>query len=143
MTGEGREDAKMARVRTKRFEKDGKTRERYWQLVWFARQYDELKRRERAWRAGDTDRSMAGDAMYSGRPDPTAQEGMRLASSPFAWKIAAIEQAAVAAAPAYSAHVLMSATRGCTWEELGPPCGRNQFLAARRRFFDELDVRVP
>lgn len=133
----------MARVRTKRFEKTGRTKERYQHLLWLARDYDNLKQQERAWRAGEMDRSRSGDSMYSGRPDPTAREGMRLASSPFAWKIAAIEQAAVCAAPGFSKQLLANVTRGRTWEELSPPCGRNQFYAARSRFFDELDARFP
>ena len=124
-------------------ERSGICRERYQQLLWFARQYDGLKRDERAWRAGEVDRISRGDTVYSGRPDPTAREGERLAASPYAWKIAAIEQAAIAADAALSRHILSNVTRGRTWEELQPPCGRNQFFAARRRFFDELNVRVP
>lgn len=133
----------MAKVRTKRYEQSGISRERYGQLVWFARQYDELKRREKAWRAGETERGGVGDTLYSGRPDPTAREGMRLVNSPYAWKIAAIEQAVIAAAPGLSACVLANVTRGSRYEEMQVPCGRNQFFAARRRFFDELDARVP
>ena len=133
----------MARVRVKRFEQRGISRERYGQLVWFARQYDELKRKERAWRAGEIDKVGSGNGAWAGRPDPTAQEGMRLANSPFSWKIAAIEQAAIAASPSMSEYVLMNVTQGRRYEEMQTPCGRNQFFAARRKFFDELDVRVP
>ena len=119
------------------------SRERYLQLAWFARQYDELKRREKAWRAGETERNGAGDVIYSGRPDPTASEGLRLANSPYAWKIAAIEQSAITAEHSLSTCLLANVTRGSRYEEMQVPCGRNQFFAARRRFFEELDARVP
>lgn len=112
------------------------------QLKWFARQYDELKRRETRFRLGDVDRR-PGNGGGIGHGDPTGSEAIRMASSPYAWKIAAIEQAAVTASPELCKWILKSVTEGVPLERLQPPCGKNQFYAARRRFFIELDSRMP
>lgn len=55
---------------------------------------------------------------------------------------AAIQAAAKAADEALAPYLLRHAARGTTYEQLSPPCGINQFYAARRRFFAELDRRV-
>lgn len=126
-----------------RLDSSGITRERYNQLKWIAREYDALRRREQAFRRGETDRREGGNGAWRGISDPTAEGGMRLANSPYAWKIAAIEQSAAAADPALCEYVLQNVTRGRRYEELDAPCGRNQFFRARRRFFEELDRRMP
>lgn len=124
-------------------ENDGISEKRYLQLKWFARQYGELKQAEAKFRRGEVDRMSAGNGEWNGTPDPTGNAGARLASSPYAWKISAIEQAALAADPSLCSWILRSVTEGVRLEYLGVPCGKNQFYAARRKFFVELDCRVP
>lgn len=126
-----------------RLENTGVSTARYEQLKWFARQYDELRRSEKAYRRGEVDKKGGGNGEWHGVSDPTASGGLRLASSPFAWKIAAIEQAAAAADPALCRYVLANVTRGQRYEDMPVPCGRNQFYRARQRFFVELDNRIP
>ena len=55
------------------------------------------------------------------------------------WKVAAIERAAMIAAPEYCRELLKNVTGDMSWEVIQPPCGRVQFYAARRRFFAALD----
>lgn len=133
----------MSRERNLKLEKYGISDARYKELLWLARQYDELKRKERAYRRGEVDRVGGGNGAWKGVSDPTAAGGMRLASSPYAWKIAAIEQAAAAADAGLCRHILDNVARGRTFEDMGPPCARNTFFAARARFFAELDRRYP
>lgn len=123
-------------------ENEGISEKRYLQLKWLARQYGELKQQEARFRRGEVDR-LSGSGEWNGAPDPTGNAGARLASSPYAWKISAIEQAAIAADPALSPWLLKNVTDGIRLEHLDVPCGRNQFFAARRKFFVELDCRVP
>lgn len=142
MIREGGATKAVGRVRTKRYEQAGISRERYRELVYAARQYAELKTLEKKWRAGEIDRRNRGCTFWR-RADPTGNEAARLAQSPYAWKIAAIEQAAVTAAPDICEYILRSVTRGERFEEMNVPCHRNTFFAARRRFFVELDARLP
>ena len=106
--------------------------------MWFARRYDEYKASERKWRAGEYDRVKTGNAAGRGHSDPTAAEGLRLASNPYTWKIAAINHAAIAADAALSPYILKNVTADMRYENMPVPCGRNQFFAARRRFFEQL-----
>jgi hypothetical protein len=106
--------------------------------MWFARRYDEYKASERKWRAGEYDRVKTGNTAGRGHSDPTAAEGLRLASNPYTWKIAAINHAAIAADAALSPYILKNVTADMRYENMPVPCGRNQFFAARRRFFEQL-----
>lgn len=105
-----------------------------------ARQYDQLKAAERRWRAGIYDRRAEGNRPGRGHSDPTAGEALRMASSPYAWKIAAIEQAAMAADMSLFPYILANVTRDMRFEDMDVPAGRNQFFDARRRFFEELHL---
>lgn len=55
----------------------------------------------------------------------------------------AVRAAAEAADPALCVYILRNVTRRVRYEEMPVPCGINQFFRARRRFFVELDQRVP
>lgn len=125
----------MAKVRANWYEKRGISKARYCELMWFARQYDEYKAAERRWRCGEYDRMAAGNSAGRGHSDPTANEAVRRASSPWTWKISAIEQAAIIAAPEYCAELLKNVTMDLTWEVIQPPASRERFYAARREFF--------
>lgn len=97
----------MAKIRTKRLEKQGISRERYQELVHFSRQYLEIRQRGGAdWRA---------------------------------WRVPVIEEAARAAQEDLFVYLLENVTSGRTYEQMQPPCGRNMFFAARKRYFIELD----
>lgn len=128
-----------ARVRANWYEKHGISKRLYQELMWFARGYDEYKAADRRWRSGEYDRIATGNVAGREHPDPTANEAIRRTSSPWAWKIAAIEQAAVIAAPGYCRELLKNVTGDMTWEVIQPPCGRAQFYAARREFFCALN----
>ena len=97
----------MAKIRTKRLEKQGISRERYQELLHFSRQYLEIKQR------GDADRH--------------------------AWRVPVIEEAARAAREDLFPYLLENVTTGRTYEQMNPPCGRNLFFEARKRYFVELD----
>lgn len=103
--------------------------------MWFARGYDEYKAADRRWRNGEYDRIAIGNAHGKNHSDPTANEALRRTASPSAWKIAAIEQAALLVAPGFGKELLKNVTGDMTWEVIQPPCGRAQFYAARREFF--------
>ena len=106
--------------------------------MWFARGYAEYKAADRKWKSGEYDRIATGNVAGRGHSDITASEAIRRASSPAAWKIAAIEQAAISAAPDLCKWLLKNVTQDMSWELIGPPCCRAVFYAARRRFFFEL-----
>ena len=87
--------------------KMGLSWERYQELLYFSRQYLEIKQ------IGDADRR--------------------------AWRVPVIEKAARAAREDLFPYLLENVTTGRTYEQLNPPCGRNQFFDARKRYFVELD----
>ena len=106
--------------------------------MWFSRRYDEFKAAERKWRVGEYDRVKSGNTAGYGHSDPTAGEAVRLASNPYTWKIAAINHAAITADAVLSPYILKNVTCDTRFENMPVPCGRNQFFAARRRFFEQL-----
>lgn len=112
--------------------------ERYSELKAMARRYDELKKLDGQWRRGELDKEYSGNTVWHGHSDPTAREGVRLAANPFAQKVAMIEQAAILADAEICRWVLRNVTQGVAYEKLNPPCDRNRFFRARRKFFVEL-----
>ena len=124
-----------AKVRANWYEKHGISKRLYQELMWFARGYSEYKAEDRRWRNGEYDRAASGKSAGCGHSDPTVNEAVRRVSSPSAWKVAAIEQAAIIAAPGFCKEILKNVTGDMTWEVIQPPCGRAQFYAARRKFF--------
>ena len=77
------------------------------ELLYFSRQYQEIRRR------GAADRR--------------------------AWCVSVIEKAARAAQEDIFPYLLENVTTGRTYEQMNPPCGRNLFFEARKRYFVELD----
>lgn len=130
------------RERKLKLEHEGITKERYTELLWASRQYEQLKAAERRRRNGEYDRTASGNTPGRGHSDPTASEAMRLATGPYAWKIAAIEQSAIAADSRLCKWILKNVTQGITYENMDVPCGRAQFYAARKNYFVELDKRI-
>lgn len=110
--------------------------------MWFARQYDEYKAADRKWRNGEYDRIAIGNTAGRAHSDPTANEAMRLVSSPWAWKVGAIEQAAALSAPGFCDALLKNVAQDLTWEHIGPPVARKQFYEARRKFYLELHLML-
>lgn len=110
--------------------------------MWFARRYEEFRAAARKYENGEYDRVRTGNTSGRGHADPTANEAMRRASNPHAWKTAVIEQAAAAADPSLCRYILMNVTKDVRFEDMPVPCGRNQFFAARKRFFVELHARL-
>lgn len=100
-----------------------------------------MVREEKKLRRGEIDRAEGGNAQWR-QPDPTGNAAIGIAMKSNAGRIKAIEDAARAAGPEIYRWLMRCVTRGETFEKLGPPCGRAQFYAARRRFFVELDARI-
>lgn len=124
------------------YERHGISKARYCELMWFARQYDEYKAADRKWRNGEYDRIATGNTAGRAHSDPTANEAMRIASSPWAWKVGAIEQAAALSAPGFCDALLKNVAQDMTWEYIGPPVARKQFYEARRKFYLELHLML-
>lgn len=99
----------MSKERIKRYERAGISKNRYGELKYIAKQYDELRSLGKVPSEGD----------------------MR--------KIQAIEAAARATDLDLCEWILQSVTAGKAFEQLNPPCGRVQFFRARTRFFIELN----
>lgn len=99
----------MPKERIKRYERVGISKNRYGELKYIAKQYDELQSLNKTPSEGDIR------------------------------KIQAIEVAAQAADSALFEWILQCVTAGKTFEQLNPPCGRVQFFRARTRFFIELN----
>ncbi len=131
----------MREERVKRYEQYGISKNRFLQLKYLARQYDEMRAYEGRLRRDEIDRVQPVNAKWHAK-DPTGNKAIRLATLSYADKIRAIEDSARAAAPGMERALLRCVTRGESWERIGPPCGRDQFYAMRRAFFVELDRRV-
>lgn len=131
----------MREERVKRYEKFGISKNRFLQLKYLARQYDELRAWESKLRSDELDRVQRANAAWHAK-DPTGNKAIRFVTLSNADKIRAIEDSARAAAPGMERALLRCVTRGESWERIAPPCGRDQFYAMRRRFFVELDLRV-
>lgn len=131
----------MREERVKRYEKYGISKNRFLQLKYLARQFDEMREYEGRLRRDEIDRVQPANTAWHAK-DPTGNKAIRLATLSYADKIRAIEEAARAAAPGMERALLRCVTRGESWERIGPPCGRDQFYAMRRMFFVELDRRV-
>lgn len=114
---------------------------RYLELKNIARQYDSMIKAERKLRRGEIDRPEGGNQTWR-QPDPTGNAAIGIAMKSNAHKIKAIEESVQAAGPEIYTWLLRNVTRGETYEQLHPPCGRAQFYAAHRRFFAELDARI-
>ena len=100
-----------------------------------------MVREEKKLRRGEIDRTGSGNQTWR-QPDPTGNAAIGIAMKSNAGRIRAIEEAAQAAGPGIYVYLLRCVTRGGTFEELGPPCGRAQFYTARQRFYVELDARL-
>lgn len=131
----------MREERVKRYEEYGISKNRFLQLKYLARQYDEMRAWEERLRKDEIDRVKPVNTAWRVK-DPTGNKAVRLATLSYADKIRAIEDAARSAAPGMERALLRCVTRGESWEKIGPPCGRDQFYAMRRAFFVELDRRV-
>lgn len=136
-----------------RLEEYGISELRYDELKALCRRYDELRELERRFRLGDCGEKRGNSGAWKGRPDPTAAEALRRASSPYKWQIDAIDAAADTACGGLGAEVrraiMRNVTDGTPFEQLGcVPCGRRQFYELRRLFFVYLDrelmrARIP
>lgn len=131
----------MREERVKRYEQYGISKNRFLQLKYIARQYDEMRAWEERLRRDEIDRVPPRNATWHTK-DPTGNRAVRLATLSYADKIRAIEDSAHAVAPGMERALLRCVTRGEGWDKIGPPCGRDQFYAMRRAFFVELDKRV-
>lgn len=72
--------------------------------------------------------------------DPTAQSAMRAAK--LEEELAVIVQAAIGASAELYPFILDNVTRGVRFGLLRAPCGKNQFSAARARFYVNLAVAM-
>lgn len=57
-------------------------------------------------------------------------------------RMQAVEEAAQEACSGMESAILANVSRGLTYEQIRPPCGRNQFFEARQRYFMVLDRRL-
>lgn len=134
----------MAKVRMKRYEQAGISRERYMELKYLARQYDSMKRWEAKLRRGEIDRAEGGNRAWR-QSDPTGNAAVGIAVKSKADKIRAIEDAArvaTAGMPGMYKLLMRNVTKGEEERVLQPCCGHAQFCALRRRFYVELDRRI-
>lgn len=114
----------MSDDRTKRYEKAGIDRDRYFELRAVCRQYDTMRKMIEVARMANT----YNDALEH------------------KWhKICAINESVEAVCKKDSGmapYILRAVTKKETYEQINPPCGRNQFYRRRRAFFVELDKRL-
>lgn len=128
---------------TLRLDGYGISGDRYKELLYMCRQYDEMRRRLDRIRAGADEPRPSGGGARGGVKDPTGSRAARAADSWCAARIHAIEQAAVAADPAVCRYILRNVTRGVSYDQMAAaariPCGREAFYTLRRKFFWLLD----
>lgn len=129
----------------KRYEQYGIDKNRYLELKYLARQYDQLRRNEMKLRRGEIDRDEKAKNTAWRQSDRTGNTAIAIVMRSNADKIAAIEDAARACTEGSDSLykcIMRAVTRGETFERMMVPCGRVQFLRMRRQFFVELDRRV-
>lgn len=124
-----------------KLEKYGIDRQRYEELRAICRQYDKYRQMDAKIHRGEYDRPEGGNSAWK-KSDPTGNAAIWQASNRYAQRVRAIEEAARAASPALARYIIQNVARGKTYEKLTPPCGRRQFIEAKRRFFVELDERL-
>lgn len=123
----------------------GISRERVRELMWACRRYDECRRKAAAIRRGepvDAPRSRRGNTAWR-KPDPTGEAAVRLAGDRYARRVKIIEDSAKAADPSLWRYLISNVCRGVAFQYLNAPCSRPYFTGAKRRFFAELDERLP
>lgn len=113
--------------------------ERYMELSYYCRQYQQLLEQRDAIRAGFNDLRLTGQPRGNRTGDPTAQRAERAIA--ISRKLEDIELAAIQADGNLCAYILDNVARGIPYERLRCPCGRKQFYETRRRFFAILDER--
>lgn len=125
-----------------RLDEYGISGDRYRELLYLCRQYDEMRCRLDLIRTGADGSRLSAGASH-GVKDPTGVRAVRAADSRDAARVHAIEQAAIAADPALCKYILRNVTRGVSYDIMRAreriPCGRAQFYELRRRFFWLLD----
>ena len=125
-----------------RLEKFGISADRYRELLYLCRQYDEMRRRVQRIREGTDEIVRRPGNSAASVKDPTGNRAVRAAASKEARRIKAIEDAAAAADPQLARFIILNVSRGVTWEHMSVPCGRRQFYETRRRFFWELAQKI-
>ena len=120
---------------------------RYRELLHMCRQYDEMRRKLDRIRQGVDEPTPSASGPASLVKDPTGSRAARAADSWCSARIAAIEQAAIAADPAVAPYIIRNATHGTSYDAMRArdehlPCGREMFYELRRKFFWLLDSMV-
>lgn len=111
----------------------GITPARYRELDGFCRQYQDKKLQLIAIRGGFNDVSLKDMPRGTATSDPTAQRAERCCK--LSSDTDAIEQAAKAAGDAIAPYIIKHVTLRRSYYDLKPPCGVNQFYAARKAFY--------
>jgi hypothetical protein len=108
------------------------SREEYFELYWFCRQYPDKKLRASLMIS-------AGNQALSGMPhNPNPSDPVynaTISREKLLKDCEMIEQAAIAAAPEMYQAILRSVTMNEPFSQINPPCGINQFTMHRRKFY--------
>ena len=108
------------------------SKEEYYELLWFCRQYPEKKLKAQLM-------IQTGNQALSGMPHGTGTSDTVYSAAISREKLLQdcelIEQAAIAANSTLYQAILRNVTMGEPYERIGPPCGRRQFFEIRRIFF--------
>jgi phosphatidylinositol kinase/protein kinase (PI-3 family) len=110
--------------------------DKYRELLYFCRQYDELK--DKLLSCYDTKAVRLSDMPKSGRISNTTEHNA-LTAEKLSKSISLIEQTAIEADAELYQFIIDNVAHGTPYEYLrnvcGIPCGRGKFYLARRRFF--------
>lgn len=128
----------MPNKRDIKLDEYGISKHRYRELNNFCLQYPEfLKEKQGCYSLS----AVVADDMPkgSGTSNPTASSAER--AYRLGKNIELIEQTAIEAGGDLYPYILKAVAYGVTWDILQPPCGKNQFYKARRRFFFLLSLK--
>lgn len=120
-------------------EKAGISHDRYMELVYFCKQYNEKKDKLR-------EITLLQGMKYSGMPSggniSSTTENTALKIAELKKDVEIIENTAAEVAPAFKDSLLLNVTQGITYTYFNLPCGKNYFYECRRIFFDKLSEKV-
>lgn len=121
-----------------RLDEYGISKHRYRELYNFCLQYPEfIKEKQDCYSLGSA--PLSGMPKGSGVSNPTANSAER--AYRLGKNIELIEQTAIEACGELYPYIIKAVTEGFTWWDITPPCGKNQFYDARRRFFFLLSLK--
>lgn len=122
----------------RRLERNGISHDRYMELVYFCKQYDQKKEKLKAmtYIQGVNYNGSTGGGAKDSSTERTALERAAIEAD-----IKLIDDVAKEVAPGICEALILNVTKGISFVYLNVPCGHNYFYKKRREFFKKLAAK--